>query len=147
MKRCLKPMEISGSGTDRIVGYAARPCVTPDQCRMRAMEETPSRSRITYSPGYLAAVFVMAALNMFVFHLLADHLVEPGTRVPAKLVLSVFFGILFAGGCNLTALALARWTSRRELADRILMFLLIELAGLTLLALGIPLLADSFWQP
>lgn len=114
------------------------------------MEESPnptsSRSRISYSPGYLVAVFIMAIANMIVFFLLAGHLVEPNTRIAAKGILSVFFGILFAGGCNVTALALARWTNRRDLADRILLFMLIEIAGLTLLALILPLLANKFWH-
>ncbi len=106
------------------------------------MNETGER--ITYSPGYLVTVAVMAAINAILFWVMAGKLAaELHGALSAKGILSVFFGILFAAGCNLTALPLARWTNRQTLWDRILIFVLIEMVGLTLFALIAPGIANT----
>lgn len=107
-----------------------------------SMVDLPSREplqpRIPFSIGYLATVVMMAVVNAQIFGLLArrfQDILAPGTSAA---VLCFVFGILFAGACNLSASGLTRWVRRRELTDRILCFLLLEILGLTLLALIAP---------
>ena len=99
-----------------------------------------ARERIPYSPGYLITVLLGAAVNIFVFYLLSGHLENANFPLSSKGILSVLLGILYAGGCNLSAMAVVRRLRRRNLADRILSFCLIDIAGMTIFALAAPYL-------
>ena len=102
--------------------------------------------RIPYHAGYLAAVVILAALNAVFFVYVAGELEDPNVKFNAKGLIGIFFGILYAGGCSLTASGLTRWLRRRSPADRILALVFINLAGLTLLVLAAPALAEFFWR-
>ncbi|MCZ7647287.1 MAG: hypothetical protein M5U26_18860 [Planctomycetota bacterium] len=113
------------------------------------MVDLPSREpvepRIPFSLGYLLAVVAMAVLNAVFFGLLARKYQDPNNPIQTLPMLCVFFGILLAGACNLSASGLVRWMRRREVTDRIVFFLLIEVLGLTLLALTVPYFFKLLW--
>ena len=100
-------------------------------------------ARIPFSPAYLAAVLLMVALNTVIFTLLGRKLLRLFEFSSTLWVIGFLFGLLFAGACSLSSLSLARWIRRQDALDRVLLFLLVELAGMTFLALALRYLLPS----
>ena len=98
----------------------------------------PTGERLPFSVAYLVTVTGMAVLNAVLFYLFALSLQGPSSGSAILVMLCALFGILFASACNLSALSLARWAGRQGLADRIILFVVINLAGLTLFILVAP---------
>ena len=115
------------------------------------MDQEPSaphpQPQIPFSPAYLLAVALAAAFNSLIFGYLAtrqSHGLE--NWMSALYLLCLFFGVLFAAGCNLTAVGVAQRLRRKGVTDRILLLLLIDIGGLTLLALALPFALSAFFE-
>lgn len=104
----------------------------------------PANQRIPFSLAYLLAVVAGGVLNSAIFAFLAHRLLSPTLDLTLLVAVSAFFGMLFAGGSNLSAQTLARWFNRRSVTDRILFFLLVTLAGDVLLIFALPHVARQF---
>ena len=100
-------------------------------------------ARIPFSPAYLAVVLLMVALNTVIFTLVGRKLMNLFEFSATLWVIGFFFGLFFAGASSLTSLSLARWIRRQEALDRILLFVLVELAGMTFLSLALRYLIPS----
>lgn len=111
----------------------------PPQAQAPAAE-----ARIPFSFAYLLAVIVGAAANAFVFSLLVRHYIATTLETSLLIAVSAFFGLLFAGGCNVTAQTFARWFNRRSVLDRIIFFALVTLLGDVFLVLIVPLVVQQF---
>src|SRR6185295_5096653 len=94
---------------------------------------SPPPSRIPFSPLQLATVALTAIFNSVIFGILSRQLQDLANWLLPLYFLCLFFGVLFAAGCNLTAGSIALRLRRKEVADRILLFLVINMSGLTLL--------------
>ena len=103
-----------------------------------------ANQRIPFSLAYLLAVIAGAAANSYIFSLLVKHFVEPMLDSSVLLAISIFFGIMFAGGCNVTAQTLARWVNRRNVLDRIIFFMLVTLFGDVVMVLCVPFIVRQF---
>ncbi|MBI3831131.1 MAG: hypothetical protein HY291_16550 [Planctomycetes bacterium] len=103
-----------------------------------------AETRIPFSFAYLLAVVAGAAANAFVFALLVRHYIDGMLETSLLVAISAFFGLLFAGGCNVTAQTFARWFNRRSVLDRILFFTLVTLLGDVFLVLIMPFVVQHF---
>ena len=103
------------------------------------------QGRIPFSPSYLIAVVLMTVLNCLFFVVLASQVRAPGHPVRSSFSLALLFGILFAAACALTANSIVRWLARESSIERVLFFMLTELAGMTILAVVVPHVAGHFW--
>ncbi|MCW8133197.1 MAG: hypothetical protein KIS92_22825 [Planctomycetota bacterium] len=106
--------------------------------------QAAANQRIPFSLAYLLAVVLGAAMNAVVFALLVRKLLAPQLESGTLFAITAFFGIVFAGGCNVSAQSLARWFNRRSAVDRILFFAVVTLLGDVALVLIVPLVVAPF---
>ena len=106
----------------RIAGMAEP---TPNQ----PTASRPAAPSMTRGAAYLLVVALVALGNGFLYAHLVRNDLAPTVDVSAQLALAAFFGIFFAGACNMSAQSLSKWLNRAALADRIILFLLVDLAG------------------
>jgi len=90
----------------------------------------------TFSPGtqrwiYILVVALAAVGNGLLFTVLTKEHLAPSVGFAARLALSAFFGIFFAGACNMSAASLGKILNRQSLSDRIIIFMLSDIAGCT----------------
>jgi len=100
----------------------------PPQAAVPAAPASP----MPFNIGFLLLILVFAVGNAGLFGwVAARNFQSPMDDSPGVLVVWVMLGIAFTAGCLLASMTVARWINRTQLMERILLFVLLSVAGLT----------------